>query len=181
MNQGWKKKQLIAALPRLPWIPSLKSWIKQNWNFGRTSTSGSMRDRGSFWKTKNKRPQKKVFHCTNFRVQNLKALVSAPTSHKTKPCQSFNIWVCLKIVYPEKPNGFADHYPVSKWLFHWGYTPFSDGAPVPWSTSVASTLGGAARPSSEGGKKAQSFLPSKSKFLEQGPGEAVKTGSVIEH
>ena len=20
-------------------------------------------------------------------------------------------WVCLKIVYPEKPNGFADHYP----------------------------------------------------------------------
>ena len=21
------------------------------------------------------------------------------------------IWVCLKIVYPEKPNGFADHYP----------------------------------------------------------------------
>ena len=29
-------------------------------------------------------------------------------------------------MYPEKPNGFADHYPVSKWLFHWGYTPFSD-------------------------------------------------------
>ena len=25
-----------------------------------------------------------------------------------------------------KPNGFADHYPVFKWLFHWGYTPFSD-------------------------------------------------------
>ena len=30
------------------------------------------------------------------------------------------------VVYPEKPNGFADHYPVSKWLFHWGHTPFSD-------------------------------------------------------
>ena len=30
------------------------------------------------------------------------------------------------VVYPEKPNGFYDHYPVSKWLFHWGYTPFSD-------------------------------------------------------
>ena len=30
------------------------------------------------------------------------------------------------VVYPEKPNGFADHYPVFKWLFHWGYTPFSD-------------------------------------------------------
>ena len=25
-----------------------------------------------------------------------------------------------------KPNGFADHYPYEKWLFHWGYTPFSD-------------------------------------------------------
>ena len=24
------------------------------------------------------------------------------------------------------PNGFADHYPYEKWLFHWGYTPFSD-------------------------------------------------------
>ena len=30
------------------------------------------------------------------------------------------------VVYPEKPNGFADHYPYEKWLFHWGYTPFSD-------------------------------------------------------
>ena len=27
---------------------------------------------------------------------------------------------------PYSPNGFADHYPVFKWLFHWGYTPFSD-------------------------------------------------------
>ena len=32
------------------------------------------------------------------------------------------IWVCLKIVYPFLPNGFADHYPVFKWLFHWEYT-----------------------------------------------------------
>ena len=23
---------------------------------------------------------------------------------------------------PEKPNGFADHYPYEKWLFHWEYT-----------------------------------------------------------
>ena len=39
----------------------------------------------------------------------------------------FNIWVCLKMSCThQKPNGFADHYPVSKWLFHWGYTPFSD-------------------------------------------------------
>ena len=36
------------------------------------------------------------------------------------------IWVCLKIVYPNQPNGFADHYPVFKWLFHWEYTLFSD-------------------------------------------------------
>ena len=27
---------------------------------------------------------------------------------------------------PEKTNGFADHYPYEKWLFHWGYTLFSD-------------------------------------------------------
>ena len=45
---------------------------------------------------------------------------------KTTPCRVDSrcdfpilIWVCLKIVYPEKPNGFADHYPVFKWLFHW--------------------------------------------------------------
>ena len=25
-----------------------------------------------------------------------------------------------------KPNGFADHYPYLKWLFHWEYTLFSD-------------------------------------------------------
>ena len=25
-----------------------------------------------------------------------------------------------------KPNGFADHYPYEKWLFHWDYTLFSD-------------------------------------------------------
>ena len=25
-------------------------------------------------------------------------------------------WVCLKIVYPFLPNGFADHYPQKKWL-----------------------------------------------------------------
>ena len=35
-------------------------------------------------------------------------------------------WVCLKMVSTPKPNGFADHYPVFKWLFHWEYTLFSD-------------------------------------------------------
>ena len=26
------------------------------------------------------------------------------------------MWVCLKMVSTPKPNGFADHYPVFKWL-----------------------------------------------------------------
>ena len=30
--------------------------------------------------------------------------------------------VCLKMVSTPKPNGFADHYPYEKWLFHWEYT-----------------------------------------------------------
>ena len=43
------------------------------------------------------------------------------------------IWVCLKIVSTPKPNGFADHYPYEKWLFHWEYTLFSD-KPICWKT-----------------------------------------------
>ena len=35
-------------------------------------------------------------------------------------------WVCLKMVSTPKPNGFHDHYPYEKWLFHWEYTLFSD-------------------------------------------------------
>ena len=31
-------------------------------------------------------------------------------------------WVCLKMLYTPKANGFADHYPYEKWLFHWEYT-----------------------------------------------------------
>ena len=30
------------------------------------------------------------------------------------------------VVYPIVPNGFADHYPVFKWLFHGEYTLLSD-------------------------------------------------------
>ena len=37
-----------------------------------------------------------------------------------------NMGLSENVVYPEKPNGFADHYPVFKWLFHWEYTIFSD-------------------------------------------------------
>ena len=33
-----------------------------------------------------------------------------------------NIWVCLKMLCTPKPNGFANHYPYEKWLFHWEYT-----------------------------------------------------------
>ena len=37
------------------------------------------------------------------------------------------LWVCLKMsCTPINENGFADHYPIFKWLFHWEYTIFSD-------------------------------------------------------
>ena len=39
---------------------------------------------------------------------------------------AFYTWVCLKMVSTPTPNGFADHEIPTKWLFHWGYTPFSD-------------------------------------------------------
>ena len=29
--------------------------------------------------------------------------------------------VSENVVYPFLPNGFADHYPYEKWLFHWEY------------------------------------------------------------
>ena len=32
---------------------------------------------------------------------------------------SNQLGVSDNVVYPEKPNGFADHYPYEKWLFHW--------------------------------------------------------------
>ena len=34
----------------------------------------------------------------------------------------FAKWVCLKMLCTPNPDGFADHYPVFKWLFHWEYT-----------------------------------------------------------
>ena len=52
-----------------------------------------------------------------------------------KICEIWEKIICLRgkyglvtenVVYPIVPNGFADHYPVFKWLFHWGYSPFSD-------------------------------------------------------
>ena len=34
---------------------------------------------------------------------------------------NINVGVSENVVYPIVPNGFADHYPVFKWLFHWEY------------------------------------------------------------
>ena len=37
-------------------------------------------------------------------------------------CKDHNLGLSENRLNPEKPNGFADHYPYTKWLFHWGYT-----------------------------------------------------------
>ena len=37
-----------------------------------------------------------------------------------------NMGVSENVGKTPKPNGFADHYPVFKWLFHWEYTLFSN-------------------------------------------------------
>ena len=34
-----------------------------------------------------------------------------------------HLGVSENVVYPCQPNGFADHYPYEKWLFHWEYEP----------------------------------------------------------
>ena len=34
---------------------------------------------------------------------------------------NLHVGVSENVVYPKKPNGFADHYPYEKWLFHWEY------------------------------------------------------------
>ena len=52
----------------------------------------------------------------NVRVQPLSAFSSAkalgrPNTFYRYTCIYIYIWVCLKIVYPFLPNGFADHYP----------------------------------------------------------------------
>ena len=43
---------------------------------------------------------------------------------KTKPgwWDKQDLGVSENVVYPIVPNGFADHYPYEKWLFHWEYT-----------------------------------------------------------
>ena len=59
----------------------------------------------------------------------IKTTMSCGDAGDTRPRNwpwEIHMGLVMKIVYPKKPNGFADHYPVFKWLFHWGYTPFSD-------------------------------------------------------
>ena len=56
---------------------------------------------------------------TAMRMKLLKASQKAPPEHQ-------HVGVSENVVYPIVPNGFADHYPVFKWLFHWEYTLFSD-------------------------------------------------------
>ena len=34
---------------------------------------------------------------------------------------NYQVGVSENVVYPIVPNGFADHYPYEKWLFHWEY------------------------------------------------------------
>ena len=53
--------------------------------------------------------------------------------------QNDHMGLSENVVYPEKPNGFADHYPYEKWLFHWGYSPFSD-IPIYWKHSIFQVL-----------------------------------------
>ena len=50
--------------------------------------------------------------------------------------------VSENVVYPIVPNGFADHYPVFKWLFHWEYTLFSDKPIYPIDVSIYGAAAG---------------------------------------
>ena len=51
-------------------------------------------------------------------------------------------------MYPIVPNGFADHYPYEKWLFHWEYTqhfqtyPYSSKPTFFGYTHYKSTING---------------------------------------
>ena len=42
---------------------------------------------------------------------------------RTDPFESIPVYGFVwKLVSTPTPNGFADHYPYEKWLFHWEYT-----------------------------------------------------------
>ena len=48
-------------------------------------------------------------------------LISSVAVAKSFTMCTFLFGVCLKMLCTPKPNGFADHYPYEKWLFHWEY------------------------------------------------------------
>ena len=45
-------------------------------------------------------------------------------------CTFKQLGVSENVVYPIVPNGFADHYPYEKWLFHWEYTQHFQTNPI---------------------------------------------------
>ena len=66
------------------------------------------------------------------RLQKLWNIAMKQLNHRTKcsfPGSPFlgypplvskhHVGVSENVVYPIVPNGFADHYPYEKWLFHW--------------------------------------------------------------
>ena len=78
---------------------------------------------------------------------------------------SLNLLVCLKIVCP-----YTQWLMViipTKWLFHWGYTPFSD-IPICWFFSSIAGLGPFATPSIEAARSggAQRCSPWHREFFE---------------
>ena len=47
-----------------------------------------------------------------------KVTVNPGKSHLIPQKKSTKMGVSENVVYPIVPNGFADHYPYEKWLFH---------------------------------------------------------------
>ena len=49
-------------------------------------------------------------------VEAREAIRLSPSAEGIFNLKGASKWVCLKIVYPNKTNGFADHYPYFLWL-----------------------------------------------------------------
>ena len=96
-----------------PWLFMVSSWAKR-FDVGFPQWGNPFRWGSTLWST--------ISHDSWL-------FIPFPHEHPMKPSLSLvkfpilmgNIWVCLKMVSTPKPNGFADHYPVFKWLFHWEY------------------------------------------------------------
>ena len=53
---------------------------------------------------------------------SLRQMTQSSVGHQGPQKKNWAVkWGCLKMLCTPKPNGFADHYPVFKWLFHWEY------------------------------------------------------------